>query len=107
MINLRPITDEDFSQAEFRIAVHPHRTGVGLGREITINTLKKGFQECGMNRIYLIVRKNNYPAIKVYERPGFKRTGESVHAIEGHAVHFFDMDINAETFHNLHAAEAK
>lgn len=164
MINLRPITDEDFSQieawpsyrdefermdyalrqggwldefrnradtwiyiaesdnravgfsllsvtakgeAEFRIAVHPHRTGMGFGREITINTLKRGFQERGMDRIHLIVRKNNYPAMKVYERLGFKRTGESIHAIQGQAVDFFDMDIDAEIFHNLYAMEAK
>jgi diamine N-acetyltransferase len=85
-------------EAEFRIAVHPHRTGMGFGREIALEILKIGFLKLKMDRIYLIVRKNNYPAMKLYESLGFRKTGESIHAIQGQPIEFFDMDVTMETF---------
>lgn len=94
-------------EAEFRIALHPHHTGMGLGRELTIKTLKTGFRELGLNRIFLIVRKNNYPAMKVYERLGFKKVGESTHDIQGKSIEFFDMDIDRLAFSNLEEMEVK
>jgi ribosomal protein S18 acetylase RimI-like enzyme len=85
-------------EAEFRIAIHPRRTGAGFGREVTLAVLKIGFCKLGMDRINLIVRKNNYRAIKLYERLGFKKAGESIHTIQGRLVEFFDMDVAKESF---------
>ena len=90
-------------EAEFRIAIHPHETGKGLGRKIAIMTLEAGFQTPGMDRIRLIVRKKNAPAIKLYEKLGFNRVGESVHDIQGKTIEFFDMVIDRDTFSHLHA----
>jgi ribosomal protein S18 acetylase RimI-like enzyme len=84
-------------EAEFRIAVHPQWTGMGFGRQIARAILKIGFLNLKMDRIYLIVRKNNYPAMELYESLGFKRTGESTHLIQGHPIEFFDMDVTMET----------
>jgi diamine N-acetyltransferase len=47
------------SQAEFRIALNPDYLGQGLGKELAPMTLERGFQELGLQRIYLIVRKSN------------------------------------------------
>ena len=71
---------------------------MGLGREIALAILKIGFLKLKMDRIYLIVRKNNYPAMKLYESLGFRKTGESIHAIRGEPIEFFDMDVALETF---------
>jgi diamine N-acetyltransferase len=97
--SLLSVTGKD--EAEFRIAIHPHCTGMGFGRQIAIATLKTGFLKLKMDRIYLIVRKNNYPAMKLYESLGFRTTGESTHAIHGQPIEFFDMEVTMETFCNL------
>jgi diamine N-acetyltransferase len=93
--------------AEFRIAVHPDHTGMGFGPEVTMKTLQAGFCELNMERIHLIVRKNHFPAMKVYNRLGFKRVGESVHDIQGKPVEFYDMEIERESFDNLHGKETE
>ena len=87
-------------EAEFRIAIHPHLTGMGFGRQVAIATLKIGFLKLKMDRIHLIVRKNNYPAMKLYENLGFRKTGESTHAIHGQPIEFFDMEVTMETLCN-------
>ena len=87
-------------EAEFRIAVHPHWTGMGFGRQIAHAILEIGFLKLRMDRICLIVRKNNYPAMELYESLGFRKTGESIHAIQGQPIEFFDMDVTMETFCN-------
>lgn len=84
--------------AEFRIAVHPSLTGKGIGRRIAHATLETGFRKLLMDRIYLIVRKNNHPAMKLYESLGFKKIRESVHTIQGQSIEFFDMDITREDY---------
>jgi len=80
--------------AEFRIAMHPLWISKGLGRILTITTLNKGFQHHDLNKICLIVRKNNNRATKLYERIGFRSVGKSVHAIQGNSIEFIDMEIN-------------
>jgi len=91
--------------AEFRIALHPDWTGQGLGREVTIATLETGFRKLNLDRIHLIVRKNNFPASKLYKSIGFAAAGESVHAIEGKDIEFIDMDMTREQFDSLKPKE--
>ncbi len=91
-------SDED---AEFRIALQPVWTGKGMGREVTLATLKTGFGQLSLAKIHLIVRKNNLPALKLYTSIGFVTTGESVHTIGGKDIEFIDMDMTRERFTDL------
>jgi diamine N-acetyltransferase len=90
-------------EAEFRIAIHPHWIDKGLGREITLATLEAGFQQLSLDQIYLIVRKSNPLAQKLYESIGFVTTGESVHSILGECVEFNDMVMTKEKFSSVKA----
>jgi RimJ/RimL family protein N-acetyltransferase len=47
----------------------------GYSGEATRLTLKFGFLDLGINRIYLKVHEDNTPAIKLYEKNGFKKEG--------------------------------
>jgi diamine N-acetyltransferase len=60
--------------------------------------LEKGFQELGLQRIYLIVRKNNPRAIRLYEKCGFMETGECRKEIQGIMVDLFEMALEKQTF---------
>jgi len=91
--------------AEFRIAIHPHWTGKGIGREVAFATLKAGFRELNLDQIYLIVRKNNLHAVKLYESIGFDLTGESVHMIKDEYIDFNDMMMTKEKFNKFNAEE--
>ena len=85
-------------EAEFRIAVHPQWIGRGFGVQIALSTLDKGFGQHGMNRIHLIVRKENLAALKLYEGLGFAKSGESTRVIQGKTIEFIDMDMSKEKF---------
>ena len=91
--------------AEFRIAIHPFWTGKGVGRKVAFATLKAGFQQFHLDQIYLIVRKNNHRAKKLYENIGFASTGESVHMIQEKYIDFDDMVIIKEKFNQFSAEE--
>ena len=60
-------------EAEFRIAIHPDRTGKGLGKEVTLSTLKTGFGHLNLSKVHLIVRKNNPLALRLYQNIGIAR----------------------------------
>lgn len=92
-------------EAEFRIAIHPHKTGSGLGKKVTLATLKIGFQEHHLDRIYLIVRKNNHRAATLYGNLGFAIIGESIHAIQGKPIEFTDMDMTRSRFEDFAALD--
>lgn len=85
-------------QAEFRIALNPDMLGLGVGKMLTQMTLEKGFQELGLHEIYLIVRKNNHRAKRLYERFGFQYTGECRKEICGTMVDLFEMALEKEAF---------
>ena len=91
--------------AEFRIAIHPHWTGKGVGRKVAFATLEAGFRKLNVDQIYLIVRKNNLHAAKLYESIGFALTGESVHMIMGEYIDFNDMVMTKEKFNKFNAEE--
>jgi len=64
------------TEAEFRIALRGAKAGQGLGRIITDKTLAIGFNEIGLERIHLIVRKNNPRAVGLYRKIKFVSCGE-------------------------------
>ncbi|MBF0496768.1 MAG: GNAT family N-acetyltransferase [Deltaproteobacteria bacterium] len=87
-------------EAEVRIAVHPARTGQGFGKEIMSAILNLGFSQLKLDLIHLIVRKNNFPAIGLYKKLGFKIIGECTQIIQGRLIEFFTMDIPKPEFQN-------
>jgi len=86
------------TDAEFRIALRADKTGLGFGKSVTCLTLQKGFEDLGLSRIHLIVRKNNVRGIKVYQRLGFVDRGELQKEILGTPVDFWLMDICREEY---------
>jgi RimJ/RimL family protein N-acetyltransferase len=94
-------------EAEFRIAIHPRKTGMGLGRKVAVATLKKGFRGLNLDKIHLIVRKNNLPAIRLYQSIGFKKFSESTHTIQGKQIECDDMALTKEEFMHLSIEEVK
>ena len=80
------------NRAEFRIALHPDMLGQGVGRKLAGMTIRKGFEELGLKRIYLIVRKSNHRARTLYQYCGFRDTGECRKEVNGMVVDFQEMD---------------
>lgn len=87
--------------AEFRIALHPHRLGQGLGKTIAILTIRHGFLDPGLKEIYLIVRKNNPRAQRLYESLRFRMQGDCTEIVRGEPVTFNRMAIDRETFQGV------
>lgn len=85
-------------EAEFRIALNPDYLGQGFGKKLTQLALERGFRELGLQRVYLIVRKSNPRARRLYENCGFIETGECRKEIQGIMVDLFEMALDKETF---------
>ena len=84
--------------AEFRIAVGPDFIGKGYGKAITQKTLSIGFNVHHLNKISLIVRKNNPIAKKLYQKIGFNTCGETKENIQGKCIDFFIMQLDSNHF---------
>lgn len=68
---------------EIGVALSPNLVGKGLGKEFLQNGINFGIKNYEYNKEYirLTVNENNQPAIRVYEKVGFKtfkKNGESV-----------------------------
>lgn len=100
VIGFTILSKEDASgyEAEFRIALSPVMLGQGMGRKLARATLEKGFLHHGLCRIYLIVRKNNHRAQRLYEHLGFRYCGECQKEIQGRMVELFEMALEKENF---------
>lgn len=62
--------------AEFSILIgNPEARGKGFAKIATLKTIKFGFFELNLNRISLKVHENNFKAINLYEKCGFKKEG--------------------------------
>ena len=86
------------SSAEFRIPMHPDFLGQGAGEKIAGMTIERGFEELGLQRIYLIVRKINPRAGKLYKHCSFRDTGECRKEVNGAVVDFLEMELPRENF---------
>src|ERR1019366_156056 len=98
----------DSVDAEFYVAVHPNHLNDKLkryGRRITQETLRIGFEQLRLNRIYLKVRENPAHRIALYEKSGFTQTTEQ--AVEekipwtGEMVKFHKMEIGKAEYDSL------
>jgi RimJ/RimL family protein N-acetyltransferase len=81
--------------------LHPHRLGQGLGKTIAILTIHHGFSDPALHTIYLIVRKNNSRAQRLYESLHFRFHGECTDLVRGEPVAFRRMAIDRETFEGV------
>lgn len=85
-------------EAEFRIALRADMLGQGLGRSLSEQTLAIGFHELGLQRIHLIVRKNNPRAFELYRRLHFSHCGERQIITNGKPTDFLMMELLAHKF---------
>jgi len=98
MIGLSILSQKTKDSAEFRIALHPHRLGQGLGKTLARLTMARGFSHPSLERISLIVRKNNPRAQRLYESLHFHSCGECTELVHGEPVAFLKMEIDRRTF---------
>ena len=61
-----------FEEAEWGIVITTKMQNKGYGREALMRSVEYGFNELGLNRIYLSVYVDNPRAMHVYEQCGFK-----------------------------------
>ena len=86
---------EGESGAEFRIALHADHLGKGLGRIVAQRTLELGFHVHGLQRIHLVVRRNNHRARNLYESMGFRPCGSCMKEVNGCSVEFQQFEHHA------------
>ena len=85
-------------EAEFRIALRADKIGRGFGRLISDRTLQFGFDEIGLQRIHLIVRKNNLRAIELYRQRRFSLCGECQLIVNHKLIDFLKMELLSSDF---------
>ena len=76
---------------EFRVLINPSHLSKGYGKLITNEALRMGFDELNFSEISLIVRKNHDVAIKLYEKLGFRKDGETLQEVNEEEVAFYKM----------------
>jgi diamine N-acetyltransferase len=91
--------DGKSSSVEFRIALHPNILGQGTGEMLVRMTISKGFEQLGLQRIYLIVRSSNPRARKLYLHCGFRDTVEYRKKVNGIVVDLLENGIGKREFH--------
>jgi RimJ/RimL family protein N-acetyltransferase len=106
---LRPIGKTGLSSinhmhrtAEFGIVIgEPECRGKGYGTEATRLVLDYAFTALGLHNVFLRVYAYNAPAIRAYEKAGFKEIGRrrEAHRIAGRAFDEVLMDCLATEFH--------
>ena len=68
--------DRKHSKAEYYIAMgETEYKGKGIAKEASLLLLAYGFDQLGLNRIYLFTEVENVAAQKLFERVGFVREG--------------------------------
>lgn len=72
--------NRDVNKAELYIFVNPNLQRGGVGTKATKLLCKYGFEQLGLNKIYLETNEDNWAARRVYEKCGFQLEG--VHRAE-------------------------
>lgn len=60
-----------------RLAVHPNYQGFGIGQALLADTLLQ-FRQRGAQAVTVNTQKNNHSSLALYQRAGFKLTGEEL-----------------------------
>lgn len=63
------------------VGVVPNHRGLGMGRALVLKSLA-GFQQAGMERVYLDVTARNWQAVQLYRSLGFRLVKTSYKAVE-------------------------
>lgn len=79
--------------AEYFVAVKSRIIQKGIGRRMTAATLRHGFLEAGLTRIFLKVRVNHVIGRHLYASVGFKECGAKTEETNGVPVDFILMEI--------------
>lgn len=67
--------NREVNKAELYIFVNPNLQRAGIGTKATKMLCKYGFEQVGLNKIFLETNEDNYIARRVYEKCGFKLEG--------------------------------
>ena len=67
--------NREANKGELYIFVNPNLQRSGIGTQATKLLCKFGFEELGLNKIYLETNEDNYAARRVYEKCGFQLEG--------------------------------
>lgn len=67
--------NREVNKAELYIFVNPNAQKGGIGTKATMLLCKYGFDELGLNKIYLETNEDNLAARRVYEKCGFVLEG--------------------------------
>lgn len=67
--------NREVDKAELYIFVNPNAQKGGIGTKATMLLCKYGFEELGLNKIYLETNEDNLAARRVYEKCGFMLEG--------------------------------
>lgn len=67
--------DREVNKAELYIFVNPNLQRVGIGTKATKMLCKYGFEQVGLNKIFLETNEDNCTARRVYEKCGFLLEG--------------------------------
>jgi len=59
--------------SELNMGVHSESRGQGIGKFLLENSIKQAKESNDIEIIYLMVRSDNYPAIRLYEIFGFEQ----------------------------------
>jgi hypothetical protein len=89
------------SEAEFYIAINADKLHEGAGLQGTIETLKVGFNDLHLTRIFLKVRKK-HPGHELYLKAGFRDTRELAEDVNGVRTDFDQMEISSQRYAEMH-----
>lgn len=65
-------------EAEIHIIVHPNCQGQGVATDATKTMIRYCLERLGVSKIFVRVQAKNKPALRMFSKAGFKKSGEIV-----------------------------